>query len=598
MKILKYSCMIFLVILIVCRVFFSGEISNQGRTAANVDRVVFNETRASADKTSREIVAERRYLHLPVKNGGKARRMTLAVNGKVERAFDIELAEGTPDWWAFLDISKWRGKTLVVETTGLPNNSQALEAIDQGDDLKGADDLYREAGRPRIHFSSRRGWLNDPNGLIFFEGEYHLFYQHNPYGVGWGNMHWGHAVAKDMLHWKELGIALYPDKLGPMFSGSAVVDWKNSTGFGANDKPPLVLIYTAAGDPAVQCLAYSNDKGRTWTKYSGNPILKNISEGNRDPKVFWHEPTKRWVMALYVGEPSKTEVDREGRQVVVHSIRFFSSPDLKSWTEHGKTEGFFECPDFFELALDGDPLRSKWVLTGASSEYMVGAFDGEKFTPETPKLPGHRGQGFYAAQTFNDIPSKDGRRIQIGWGQMPTPGMPFNQMMCFPCELKLISTENGPRLTWRPVREIKTLRRKTDRLPSQALADGDRLRVSIGDAPLEIRVEIEPGDAYEFVLEARGIPLRFDFRGGRLSVLNHKVPAPLVSGKLKATILVDRSSLEVFIGDGLSYAPFPANPQESRRSVELFTRLGKARLVSLEVHELESIWPERVRASR
>lgn len=586
MKVVKYPFGVALLASVVCLACLFFE-----RAGLKTARATLEE------KTRREIVAERRYLFLPVKNGGEMRRMTISVDGKVEHAFEIELAEGTADWRAFLDISRRRGRTLVVETAGLPKGSKALEAIEQGDDFQGDEKPYREPGRPRIHFSSKRGWLNDPNGLVYFEGEYHLFYQHNPYGVGWGNMHWGHAVSRDLVHWKELGIALYPDKLGPMFSGSAVVDWKNTSGLGAPDKPALILIYTAAGDPAVQCLAYSRDQGRTWSKYPGNPVLKNLTEGNRDPKVFWHEPTKRWVLALYVGESSKTEVDREGRPAVVHAIRFFSSPNLKDWTEHGRTEGFFECPDLFELPLVGETGKTKWVLSGASGEYMVGAFDGERFVSETPKLPGPLGLGFYAAQTFNDIPPSDGRRIQIGWGRMPSPGMPFNQMMCFPCELNLISTADGPRLTWKPVRELERLRRKTVRIAPRTLNPGDRPRVSVADAPLEIRAEFEPGEASDLTLEALGIPLRFDFKGGRLAVLDRKIPLPLLSGKATATILIDRTSLELFLGDGRIYATFPANPKNSSRSVVLVSRDGKPRIRLCEIHELDSIWSDAESAS-
>jgi sucrose-6-phosphate hydrolase SacC (GH32 family) len=218
-------------------------------------------------------------------------------------------------------------------------------------------------------------------------------------------------VSKDLVHWDELGDKLWPDEMGPMFSGSAVVDWNNSSGFGKDGRPPTVLFYTAAGNPTVQCLAYSTD-GRTFTKYSRNPVLQQITPGNRDPKVIWHEPTQRWVMALYV-ELGGT-----------HTIHFFTSPNLKDWTFSSKTDGFFECPDFFELPVDGDASRKKWVLLGASSEYRVGLFDGAKFIPESPKVPGHRGKGFYAAQSFSDVP--DGRRLMMGWFQTETKGMPFN----------------------------------------------------------------------------------------------------------------------------------------------------------------------------
>jgi fructan beta-fructosidase len=511
--------------------------------------------------------------------------VSVSVGGEAVRRFTIELADGEPDWWAFLDVSAWKGKKLTVEVDRLPARSKGLSSIDQGDTLKGAADLYKEALRPQLHFSSRRGWLNDPNGLVYYDGEYHLFYQHNPYGTRWGNMHWGHAVSRDLVRWEERPIALYPDKTGPMFSGSAVVDWKNTSGLGKGGEPPVVLAYTAFGPPAVQCLAYSNDKGKTWAKYAKNPVLKNIAPEDRDPKVIWHAPTKRWVMVLYVGLP------RKGGKGVNHTVHFFTSPDLKEWTYRSKVDGFFECPDLFELPLDGDAKKTKWVLTAASSEYMVGTFDGVTFKPQTKKLPGHRGRGFYAAQTFSDIPARDGRRIQIGWGQMPSPGMAFNQMMCFPCELSLVTTADGPRLAWRPVKELEKLRAKSHKVGPVALRPGgaDPLAKVKGEL-VEVRLEAEPSEDAELALTLRGTAIGYDTKKQELRVGDLKAPAPLRGGKLKLIALVDRTSLEVWASDGLTYVPSPVIPKAKDLSLSLAVKKGAVKVTALDVHELRSIW--------
>ena len=210
-------------------------------------------------------------------------------------------------------------------------------------------------------------------------------------------------------------------------SGSAVVDRANTAGFQTGKEAPLVAAYTSTG--RGECIVFSNDRGRTWTEFSGNPVVRH--EG-RDPRLLWHGPTKRWVMAVY------DELDGK------RWIAFHTSPDLKQWKFESRIEGFYECPDLFELPVDGKRREKLWVLTAASSEYRLGTFDGRQFTPQTPMLPGHRGNAFYAAQTYSDIPARDGRRIQIGWGRIATPGMPFNQMMTFPCELTLRSTARRP----------------------------------------------------------------------------------------------------------------------------------------------------------
>ncbi|MDX1963419.1 MAG: hypothetical protein SFX18_09715 [Pirellulales bacterium] len=559
----------------------------------NVDHIVQTDSRPAGPQldAERQFTANVRYLNLPIKNGAAKRVVTLLVNGQPVVRNEIELADGAADWWAPLDVSAWPGKELTLRVDRLPADSTALSAIIPSETLQDADQLYQEPLRGQFHFSPRRGWNNDPNGLVYYNGEYHLFFQHNPYGWGWGNMHWGHAVSKDLVHWRELGDKLLPDEMGPMFSGSAVVDGNNSSGLGKDGKPPLVLIYTAAGNPTVQCIASSTD-GRAFAKYAGNPVLRQITGGNRDPKVFWHHPTKRWVMVLYV------EKDKR------HTVHFFTSLNLREWTLASITEGdpvgqpyLYECPDFFELSVDGNSEianNTKWVLLAANGSYATGTFDGMRFTPEQRNLPGHRGKGCYAPQTFSDIPVTDGRRIYIGWWQTETPGMPFNQSMTLPLELRLISTAEGPRLTYTPVRELAALRAKSHRQEGLTLRPGDKNPLADYSAELvEIRAVIEPGNAREIVLNVRGVPLTYFPQTEEMRVEDRRAPAPLRDGKLQLTVYCDRTGLEVFASNGLCYMPLPVNLSPEKRGLSLEVQGGTSQVHALEIHELRSAWQER-----
>jgi sucrose-6-phosphate hydrolase SacC (GH32 family) len=554
----------------------------------NVDHIVQTDRKPPIElrNVAREISIDKRYLHFPVKNGAPKKKLEVLHNGKVERFFDIELADAEPDWWAFLDVSAWRGETLVIKANTLREDSRGLNSISQDNELRDAKNLYREPLRPQFHFSAKRGWLNDPNGLVFYRGQYHMFFQHNPYGWNWGNMHWGHAVSRDLVRWEEKPEALYPDPMGPMFSGGAVIDWKNTSGFGKKGEPPMVLFYTAAGSPTVQCLAYSTDKGKTFTKYEGNPIVKQITDGNRDPKVIWHEPSQRWVMTLYVG----FDETKAGKKTTRHTIHFLASTNLKDWKITSQAEGFFECPEFFELPLDGDQKNKKWVLTGASSEYRVGSFDGEKFTPETPKIPGHRGKGFYAAQTFSDIPARDGRRIIFGWMQAPSPGMPFNQCMSLPISLELISTAEGPRLTWEPVKEVRSLRGRKLRLASSETSNDAHHFRDLKSDQVELRVSFQPGVDTEVKMTVRGVPIVYNAAKQELIVNGYRSPAPLRNGRQELVIYADRTVFEVFAGGGLTYVPIPVIPKAEARDLSVTVSGASIKFTALEAHELKSIW--------
>lgn len=543
---------------------------------------------------TRQVTLGSRYLRFPVKEGAPKRSLAVVIEGGPERRFDIELADGEADWWASMDVAEFRGRTATIRADKLPGGSGALAAIDQGETIWDAGGLYREALRPGLHFSPRRGWNNDPNGMVFFGGEYHLFFQHNPYGTKWGNMHWGHAVSRDLVRWEELDIALYPDPMGPMFSGSAVVDRDNTSGLSPDGRPIVVLFYTAAGKPTVQAMAFSGD-ARRFTKFAGNPIVGEFTAGNRDPKVIWHEPMKRWVMTLYVGEDEPGKKDHRGREGRADYIYFLGSADMRQWTFLSKVEGFYECPDFFSLPVEGKPAERKWVLTGANSDYMLGAFDGERFVPETPMLKGHRGRGFYAAQTFSDIPAEEDRRIQIGWLQAPSPGMPFNQAMSLPLELTLHPNPDGPRIAWQPVRELRALRAKTDVLGPLVLKPGDPNPLAGRTGELvELRAEFGVAGAAVIRFEVRGVPIAYDAAKGELEIAGHRAAAPLRSGRGNLVLYADRTAFEIFADDGLAYVPMPVIPKAEDRSLVLSVAGGKVEFRTLEVHGLRSIWePER-----
>lgn len=543
----------------------------------NVDQIVLTDSPppAIAIGATRAIKVERQYLNLPVSNDAPVRRVAVLAGGKTVREFEIRLSEKTPDFWAFLDLVAFKGQEIVVRADRLPAGGAALGVIEQADEIRAAGaPLYEESLRPQYHFSSRRGWLNDPNGLVYSAGEYHLYYQHNPYGWEWGNMHWGHAVSTDMVHWKELPVAVYPHAFGDWaYSGSAVVDAANTGGFKSGAEDVIVAAYTSTA--RGECIVYSNDRGRTFTEFAGNPVVKH--EG-RDPRLLWHEPTKSWVMAVYDEKPGeKVERDRQG-------ISFYTSADLKAWKFRSRIGGFYECPDLFELPVDAGKGGTKWVLTAANSEYVVGAFDGATFTPESGKLPGNRSDRFYAAQTFSGTP--DGRRIQIGWGRIDAPGMPFNQMMSFPCELSLRTTAEGIRLCSWPVKEIELLYGKEWVQKDAVAAPETPVRFDVERELLDIRATIEVQTASSVTLMVRGMAVRYDMAGKVLTCDGRSAPLTVRDGKISLRVLADRTSLEVFAADGAISMLTAA--KVGPRGIEVVSEGGTARVVELRAAEL---WP-------
>lgn len=538
----------------------------------NIDHIMqSDDKKMSSGPAQREIVVQKKYLHLPVKTGAPMQRMKLMDAGKIAHEFEIELAPGTPDFWVFIDVSKQKGHNLTIAVDRLRSDSKGLDAVTQADEVPDTVNLYKEKHRPQFHFTSRRGWLNDPNGLVYHQGEYHLFYQHNPYGWNWGNMHWGHAVSKDLVHWQELPIALYPPKFGDWcFSGSATVDAKNTGGFKTGAGAALVAAFTSTG--RGECIVYSNDAGRTWQEFAGNPVVKHTG---RDPKLLWHEPSKAWVMAVY------DEAD-QGKD-----IAFYTSPDLKQWTYQSRIKGFFECPDLFEMPVDGDPKKSKWVLYAADGQYVLGHFDGKAFHQEPGKHRLWHGN-FYAAQTFDNAPN--GRRIQIGWGQGITfPGMPFNQQMTFPVELTLRTTADGPRLFAEPVKEIAVLHKKKHSWNDLKLADTEHTLKDVEAELVHLTARFEVGKAASVEFNIRGVPIKYDAKKKQLSLRGvTTAPAP-VDGKIQIEILVDRGSVEVFANGGRVAMSSGGITPADNRAISIAVS-GASTFQSLAVFELESAW--------
>lgn len=524
------------------------------------------------------IKVNKRFLNLPVSQTQDRGNMKFTVGDEEERIFKIRLASGEPDYWVFADVSALKGETIKISYEG---DSTGLAKIYQDDMINGQESLYQEANRPQYHFTTKRGWINDPNGMIYYDGEYHLFYQHNPYEREWENMSWGHAVSTDMVHWEELPTALYPDSMGTMFSGSTVIDYNNTAGFNKGDTPAMIAFYTVdSPEKQVQCMAYSLDKGRTWTKYSKNPLIDSKERWNtkdtRDPRVFWYNPGGHWVMVLN---------ERDG-----HSI--YTSKNMKEWKYESHVTGFWECPDLFELPVDGDPSHTKWVMYGASGTYMLGSFDGKTFTPEAGKFQYTTG-ALYAAQTFTNMPDTDLRRIQMGWGRIDQPTMPFNGMMLLPTELTLRKTKNGPRLFSQPIAETNALFERVQQWSSLTSNDAnEKLKVFYEAESLRIRTTIKLSHATSAGLHLFGQHIiDYDLNNNTINGIFYS-PEDMTSMELSADIYIDKTSIEVFIDGGAYSYAMERKPVSANK--EGFHFWGNnIEVKDLELYSVKSIWELR-----
>lgn len=450
-----------------------------------------------------------------------------------------------------------------------------------------ADIPYDEQYRPQFHFTAKQGWLNDPNGLVYLNGNYHLFYQHNPFGTSWGNMSWGHATSPDLIHWTEHSPAIVGDPSGVKFSGTAVIDYANTAGLQTGSTPTMALFYTSVGS-FDQRMAFSNDGGVTFRYYDNNPVLPSVSHADdRDPQVFWHEGSQKWVQVLWVA----------AHDYKPQSFSFFGSPDLKNWTYLSETPNYFECPDFFELPIDGNANNKKWVLYGASGKYQVGSFNGTSFVPDAPAagmITQDYGANFYASQSFHNVPASDGRRIQVTWmAGANYPGMPFNQQMGFPVELTLHNTPDGVRMFRQPAAEIASLHGAEHSLNNIVFSPGTDPLGNLSGELFHIKTQIELGTASSVGFNIRGTQVRYDVATQTLSALGRSAPLAPVNGKIDLELLVDRSSLELFGGGGRISMISGFTPAPGNQAIDLFTVGGNARVVSLSAYELQSAWPSQ-----
>ena len=480
---------------------------------------------------------------------------------------------------------------------------------------------YDEQYRPQFHFTPKKNWMNDPNGLIYLDGEYHLFYQHNPFGTSWGHMSWGHAVSKDMLRWKELPVAIPEGEDEAIFSGSAVYDKNNTSGLGTAKNPPLVAIYTAHSDARkiqAQSIAFSLDKGRTFTKYANNPVLDLNLQHFRDPKVFWDSERGNWVMVVVKANEKK--------------VAIYTSPNLISWNHQSDfgplaaQGGDWECPDLIQLPIDGDSSKKGWVMIvslnpggiegGSGTQYFVGNFDGKSFTPtqdyDKPQWIDY-GKDNYAGVTFSNMP--DSRSVLIGWmnswqyaGNLPKT--PWTGAMTIPRELTLTKSKNGLVLVSNPIKELKSLHSGKTFKETSIKVKGTHSLKGISGRELDITMTIVPnktGKSGINVLSGNKefTQIGYDANSGEI-FLNRGTSSLTMAivellgvqkafvGKQKEItlrILVDRSSVEVFGMKGefvITDVVFPDGKKSD--AISLFSDDKEVTIKNLTINKVATVW--------
>ena len=588
--------------------------------------MIFSFSDASADTSSLlikdlgeghclvHINTNQRYLLLPVEEVMPDVRVSMIVNNKEVNVADVRLAVNRVDYFVPLDLSDYAGKNILLKFK-LGSNDPIRGKLSAVccKEMKLSDTFdtgNREKFRPTYHFSPLYGWMNDPNGMVYKDGEYHLFYQHNPYGSKWGNMHWGHAISKDLINWEHRPDAITPDALGTIFSGSAVVDTDNTAGFGAG---AIVAIYTLNSDRQVQSIAYSTDNGRSFTKYENNPVLTSDARDFRDPKVFWHKETQRWIMLLAVGQ----------------EMQIFSSSNLKDWAfessfgeGQGAHGGVWECPDLFELPVDGTNEK-KWVLLcnlnpggpfgGSATQYFVGTFNGKEFVNESPSKTKWMdwGKDHYATVTWSDAP--DNRRIAIAWMSNwqyanDVPTSQYRSPNSVPRDLSLFTVDGETYLQSAPSPELLKLRdisKKRSFKVNGTRTIKDMIAGNEGAYEIELTIENQHADVIGFRLyndKGEEVDMQYDMKEKKFSMdrrksgevgFNENFPmltwTTIESGKdeLKLRLFVDKSSVEAF-GDGgrfvMTNQVFPSEPYTH---IDFYSKGGAYKVDSFVIYKLK-----------
>jgi fructan beta-fructosidase len=568
-----------------------------------------SQKKSTGDNLTVDYQIQSSYILIPVEEKAPEVKIQVETPDQSEiPSFDVHLAVNHIDYWVPLDVKKWIGRKLTLSFAGLKETVLGINKIKQSDRLVYD---YNETYRPQFHFSPEHGWMNDPNGMVYLDGEYHLFYQYNPYGSMWGNMNWGHAVSTDMVSWTYLPIAIAPDSLGTIFSGSAVVDKNNTAGFGKN---AIVAIFTSNGKTQRQSIAYSTDKGRTFTKYPGNPVLPNPGISDfRDPKVSWNEVSKQWVMTLATKQ----------------TVSFFGSHNLKKWTKLsefgngiGAHTGVWECPDLFPLTYQG---TTKWVLTvsinpggpngGSATQYFIGSFDGIIFKADALPYPLwiDYGRDNYAGVTWSNIPKQDGRRLFLGWMSnwdygTSVPTINFRSANTVPRELTLKSNGEHLILNSFPVKEINSLRSITRKIPDMVVDKESSIAEILpkNKGTYEIEMTLKPENSTSFGFELKNskneeLKFTFDLKTKKLTIDRDKsgkidfksnfkdgTSAPLVvKESYNVRLLIDKASAEIFINNGEIAMTSLFFPNEIMNTLNFFATEGKLKAENITIYNIK-----------